>query len=97
MDQVTYERWWALHLRVARREGLSAEDQTFHENMRRQLEQEEVLGGQSLDLLKVHAAVTSLEAERSALEERRQQLDAEIADLEGKLTQQTQQPLGVKG
>jgi predicted RNase H-like nuclease (RuvC/YqgF family) len=97
MDQATHQRWWALHLRVARGEDLSAEERTFYETMGRRLEQEETIGEQALELRKSREMVASLERERSALEARRRQLDAEIASLEATLSKQMQQPLGVEG
>ncbi len=97
MDQVTYRRWWVLHLRVARGECLNAEDQAYYEDVRRQLEQEELLGGQGLGLRKARAAVASLEAECATLEARRQRLDADIATLEAALEKETGQPLGGEG
>jgi hypothetical protein len=92
VDQATYQRWWLLHLRTARGEGLDAEEQTFHDTVRRQLEQEETLEGPSLGLHEARAAVVSLEKEHSALEARRRQIEAEIAALETALGKQSPQP-----
>jgi hypothetical protein len=97
MDQATYQRWWMLHLRGARGEGLNAEEQAFYDSVRRQLELAERLGAQGLGLHEARAAVASLEAERSALEARRRQIEAEIAALETALGEQSQQPSHAEG
>ena len=44
MNQETYERFWAIHLRVARGAPVSTEDQAFYEAERKALEAREVLG-----------------------------------------------------
>jgi len=90
VDQTTYRRWWPLHLRVARREHLKAEEYVFHEIVRRQLEREESLGDRE-ELREAREAVASLEADRSTLEGRRRQIESEIAALETVLGEQTRQ------
>ena len=97
VDQATYQRWQALHLRVARGEGLTGADQAFYQTVCRQLEREEVLREPSPDLRAARTALKSLEAEHAALEARRQLLDADIAALEAALAKQTGQPLSVEG
>jgi len=96
MDQTVYQRWWPLHLRAARGEHLSAEERTFYEAGRKQLDQEEVLSQESVAARAAREKLTALEAERVRLQMRRQQLDAEITALEAALNEQTQQLLGVK-
>ena len=85
MDSTTYERWWPLHLRVARGESLGAEEQAFYEAGRTELEQEEQLVDSTGELRQAQAQVAALEAERAALASRSQQLDAEIVMLEATL------------
>src|SRR5262245_28628435 len=97
IDQAAYERWWPLHIRVARGESLSAEDEAYYHAVRRELEREETLGDPSPELRDARAAVASLEAERAALEGRRQQLQAEIDALEAALRRRTRQLLGSEG
>src|SRR5690349_3632630 len=97
MDQATYQRWWALHLRAARGESLDPGEQALFESGRRQLEQEEDLSGQGNELSRAHADLSALESERSSLEARRRQLEAEITRLEAALNPPVRQPSGVKG
>ena len=96
MDQDTYQRWWALHLRVARGEELGAEDQALYTAGRLQLEREEKLGQTAAAAGQARAAVASLAEQHAALVARRRQLDQEIATLEAALGQQTRQLLGVE-
>ena len=82
MDQSSAQRWWALHLRIARGEALGAEDQRFYQTGLGQLEQEELLQGTRRTVRELRACVTALEAEHAALEARRREVEAEIATLE---------------
>jgi hypothetical protein len=91
MDEATYQRWWALHLRVVRAEVLTAREQAVYEAGCHELEHEEPLGDLSLNIAQIPARVRALEAERAALLARCQQLDAEIASLETALRQRKQQ------
>ncbi len=95
-DPTVYQRWWPLHLRVARGEPLAADDQAFYDQVVQDLDREEAIAGPGGDVRKARAAVSALEAERGRLEARRQQLDAEIARLETLLLQ-AGQPLDLKG
>lgn len=63
MDQETYQRWWALHLRVARGEERGAEEQALYTAGRLQLEREEKLGLTATAAGQARAAVASLAAE----------------------------------
>src|SRR5262245_54438270 len=96
MDQATYQRWWPLHLRVARGEELSAEEWPIYEAGLRQLEQGDKVLASSVALQQAPAAVAALEAEHAAIIVRRKKLDEEIASLEKALGQQARDPLGVK-
>ena len=79
MDETTYQRWWALHLRQARGESLNAEEQVGYETGLRQLHQEEILCDDIAVMRKVRGTVAALEAEHAQLYARREVLDAEIA------------------
>jgi molecular chaperone GrpE (heat shock protein) len=94
VDQKTYERWWPLHLRVARGESLNADEQSSYDAGCCQLEQEEQLL-ETTEARESREHLAALEAERADLERRRRQLDAEIANLESRLSDQTRQYLGV--
>lgn len=96
MDAITYQTWWALHLRVARGEGLSAEAQVSYEAGLQQLHQEEAWDHDIVTLRQARATVAALEAEQAQWRTRREQLDAEIVTLEAALSERTRQLLDVK-
>lgn len=96
MDQATYQRWWPLHLRVARGEELSAEERPLYEAGLRQVEQDDLSAVSATAIQEARAAVAVLETEHAALVARRRQLDEEIASLEKALGQQARDPLGVE-
>jgi hypothetical protein len=95
MGESTFQTWWELHVRVARGESLTAEESAFYDSHRHDLE----TGEQSqLVLGAKHARddLTALESERSQLEQRRQELDAEIRLLESRMGEETRRLLGVE-
>ena len=96
MAEITYQTWWALHLRVAHNERLNAEEQPVYETGLRQLYQEEILNGDVATLRKAQAEVAVLEAETSKLHARRDKLEAEIAALEAALSERTRCLLDVE-
>jgi hypothetical protein len=87
------QRWWELHVRVARGDPLSVEEQAIYDAARRELEEGEVLGPLQ-NARQAREELRGLEAERLRLEHRRQQLDAEIAGLERTLAPQVKELLG---
>jgi len=82
MDQQTYQRWWALHVRAALGESLNKEERAAYEVGSQQLDQEEVFPGQVEAIRKARAALAALEAENTQLRDRSEKLKAEIAVLE---------------
>ncbi|MBC7818426.1 MAG: hypothetical protein IAG10_16185 [Planctomycetaceae bacterium] len=94
MDASDYSSWWQLHLRFARGETLSAEEQSRYEAIRDELDRDDEL---PLLANAKHARtdLRQLEAERDELERQRQQLDSRIASLEDRLSGQARQLLGV--
>ena len=87
LDETAYRRWWQLHLRVARGELLSSEDRAVYDTLLRDLDEDESF----LPLQQASEArkeLRELEAQRLGLQQRRTQLDEEIADLERKLAPQ---------
>jgi hypothetical protein len=95
IDQQIYQRWWNLHLRVARGDKLDSADHAFYESVRQHLEAEETLHAPAPDLGALQAVIKSLESEHSGLEARRRQLETEIAALESSLSKSIGQPLRV--
>ncbi len=89
MDQETYQRWWPLHLRVARGAALTAEEQSVYEEGLAQLEAGERLDAAITGAQQARADVTRLEAEHAQLVAQREQLGETITALETALGQQT--------
>jgi septal ring factor EnvC (AmiA/AmiB activator) len=91
----TSQRWRELHLRVARGDRLSAEDQAVYDATRRELEDNE-----TRELIhnaqQAREELRELEAQRRRLEQRRQELDAEIAAIESTLAPQARELLGAE-
>ena len=95
IDEQTYQRWWNLHLRVARGDKLDSAEHAFYESVRQHLEGEETLHAPAPGLGALQAVIKSLESEHSGLEARRRQLETEIAALESALSKSIGRPLRV--
>jgi hypothetical protein len=78
MDQAKYQRWWPPHLRMARAELLSNEEQALYETGLRELESEQFLIENTASTEAALAALSSLQRESASLHARRAQLDSEI-------------------
>ncbi len=95
MDESAYQRWWQLHVRVARGETLHPEESELYDVGRRELEQAEVL--RPIETARrARRELRALETEHRSLEQRRQQLDREIAALESRLPLAARQLLGAE-
>jgi len=91
----TYQRWWQLHLRVARGERLSPAERAVYDAGRRELEDNETL--EPLQNAKqAREELRELEEQRRGLEQRRQELDAEIAAIESALAPRARELLGAE-
>ena len=95
MDEATYEKWWPLHLRVARGESLRAEEQRCYEAGREQLHDQEVLN-EGLSLRESRGKLTVLGDEHRALLAQHKELVDEVEALEGALTERTREFAGVE-
>jgi predicted nucleic acid-binding Zn-ribbon protein len=95
VDHATYQRWWQLHLRLARGQSLSADEQSAYDAGRRALEQDELLR-ETAEARQLRAQLAALESEHGELQRRRAQLEGEIAELEARLSEQTREFLGVE-
>jgi hypothetical protein len=74
VDRTTYQQWWQLHLRVARGDSLSPDEQSSYHAGRRELEREEQLL-QTTEASESRRHLAALEAEHADLERQRQKLD----------------------
>lgn len=95
MDHSVYQDWWQLHLREAKGEALSPEEREAYQAGLSSLDHDESLHAVT-DARQARQQWIALDAEYSTLEQRRQQLDAEIAELESRLSEHTRQYLGVE-
>jgi hypothetical protein len=78
--------WWALHLRHARGEALSPEEQTvYHQHVSR-LDAEEVLIDDLEEWRRQREEIKRLELECNELQSRRRALAEEIAELDALLS-----------
>ena len=96
MDEVTYNTWWALHIRAACGEHLTADEHAIYDAGLRQLHQEEYLTADVTTLQQLRATVAARAMEQGQWQEQRARLDAEIATLEAALSAQARQLLGVQ-
>src|SRR5581483_11328875 len=91
MEASVYKIWSQLHLRVARGETLTAEEQAAYDAGIQELDREEKIEGDIARLRQLRASLAQLEVENTRLREERQQLDAQIAAVEARLSQETRQ------
>jgi hypothetical protein len=96
MDPDAYQRWWTLHLRVARNENLTAEEKACYEAGLKQLQQEEVGGNGAARIRELRAAVSALQADYNQLHAKSEKLETEITALEASLDERGRQLLGVE-
>ena len=86
MDEMTYTRWWQLHLRAAKGKTLNAAEQAEYEAGLAALDLEERAQGADADLallLKLKTEVERLESVHAQLQSRSHRLDQKIWTLEG--------------
>ena len=96
MDTSTYERWWALHLRVSRGNGLSEVERAAYEDGLKELHDAEVLTNDFSVLCQTRKEVMDLDAKCEKLHALRQQLKGKISRLEAALTEESRRNLGIK-
>lgn len=87
MDEITYERWWQLHLRVAKGETLLAEDRVEYETGSALLdsldeEGQRIQQNDRLMLEKLRAYIDQLDRQNQDLTRKNKELDKKIKRLE---------------
>src|SRR5258706_15389213 len=95
MDEATYKTWWPLHIRKAKGETLTPEEQSFYQTKLKQLHQEEILHEDVEGLRQMREEIERLKAENRRLQVLREQLEAKAAVLESALDDKTRQLIGV--
>lgn len=86
MDQTTYERWWQLHLQVARGMTLSPTERAAYEAGLVALDSEDETPAANTDLAllrQLRAEVEKMEMTHAQLQAKSQRLDRRIWTLEG--------------
>ncbi|MCB0160633.1 MAG: hypothetical protein KDD83_21020 [Caldilineaceae bacterium] len=98
MSDLDYERWWALHLRVAKNEPLSQGEQADYEAGLRQFEETSAApDAPTLSYLRaLRASITRAATHQAELAVRSRELDREIARLESSYQQMTGETLDVE-
>jgi cell division protein FtsB len=96
MDKPTYQRWWDLHIRIARGEAIGGQERIAYEEGRKELHQEEDLTEDISRLRGTRRGVMELDAKCEELHARRQQLKRDIARLEAALTEEVRRTLGIE-
>lgn len=101
MDERSYRAWWPLHLRVAKGETLSADEQTAYEAGLQQLDAEEAEAfrpdKEIVDLRELREQVFAADAEHQRLSKQYETMRSEMARLEALLDERTRQALGIGG
>ena len=87
MDEKTYERWWQLHLRVAKGETLLAEEKVEYETgsaLMDSLDEEgkRIQENDQLRLEKLRSYIDQLETRNQELIQKNKELDKKIKRLE---------------
>jgi predicted RNase H-like nuclease (RuvC/YqgF family) len=86
MNPTVYEKWWQLHVRVAKGEELDAAERAIYKAGMMELDAEEESQWEKSDLAmlrKLKAEVENLETTHAQLQARSHRLDRQIWTLEG--------------
>jgi hypothetical protein len=99
MEKQDYSVWWPLHLRRAKGETLSADEQALYEAGVQQLDAEEAetfRRDEELDQLReIRRRVLFADAEHQRLSQQYEKMRAEMTRLEALLDERTRQALGI--
>lgn len=96
MKQLDYDRWWPLHLSVARGEPLSEANRQIYLAGLRELHESDYSQVNYQALEAARRAIADLERQQASLRARRAELESEIAAAEAALDRRARQLLGVK-
>lgn len=96
MEQVDYDRWWPLHLSVARGEELSEAQRQIYLAGLLEVQQTDRSQADYTALEAAKRAIGDLERQQAPLRARREQLEAEILATEAALGQRLRHVLGAK-
>jgi SMC interacting uncharacterized protein involved in chromosome segregation len=95
-NMVVTNEWSVLHLRAARGETLSSEENAAYQAGLQRLHESESFSGEDLALMRqARAEIAALEAEQQELRAQHDALRAQIARLEAALDERARQALGL--
>ena len=97
MDEATRERWWPLHIRNAKGETLTPEEQAVYEEGRNQLYASENLDGNVEDLKQMRTHILEMETQLAEMMEQYRALKAKAESREGQLSEPSTRYIGVGG
>ena len=97
MNEATHRQWWPLHIKYAKGEALTPEEQAAYEAGRDQLYANENLNGDVEDLKQLRAHILEMEAQLAQMMEQYRALKARAESLEDRLSEPVKNYLGVGG
>ena len=97
MDESTHERWWPLHIKNAKGEALTPEEQAAYEEGRDQLYADENLDGNVEDLKQLRTHILEMETQLGQMMEQYRALKSKADSLEGQLSEPVKHYIGVSG
>lgn len=95
MNDSRYKEWMLLHLRTARRETLTPEEQAFYQEGQDELYAEEDLSGNADELRQLRTHITEMESQLVQMMEEYRELKAKSEGLESQMPERTRQFIGV--
>lgn len=96
MDQLTYDRWWPLHLRASRGEPLPDDEREFYTSCLERLHLSESSSPDLPELESAKRAISRLQQDQASLRARRDELESDIVVVEQALSQRTRELLDAK-
>lgn len=97
MDEATYKVWWDLHIRNAKGETLSPEEEQVYQAGCREFDAEETLDGGLTSLQQSRDRVQKLKDEYLRLQQQYELLEAERMEIEARLSEKDKRLLSVGG
>ncbi|HLJ55332.1 MAG TPA: hypothetical protein VKT77_09840 [Chthonomonadaceae bacterium] len=97
MDEAIYREWWPLHVRHARGETLTAEEQAAYELGRDQLYTDENLAGSGDEEQRLRSRIADMERQLDQLLEEYRTLKARSEGLEARLSEPAKRAAGATG
>jgi len=84
MDEANYQRWWPLHIKAAKGEALTTDEQSFYDAGLCRLHREEQLHADPEKLNELEAEIARVERENAELASKRLQLETRLRRIESR-------------